>query len=102
MGVANFVRQVYTMHFSIKCEDCSFVPSREKRTKCASMRVRQKSSKHFLVSSVFFEKMLEFSQKILSLSFWALEFISKKTPEVVLLRTKNASTYYVQLYNINK
>ena len=42
MGVANFVRQVYTMHFSIKCQDCSVVPSHERRRKCASMRVLEK------------------------------------------------------------
>ena len=30
MGAPNFVRQAYTMHISIKCQDCSVVPvSRE-------------------------------------------------------------------------
>ena len=29
MGAPNFVRQAYTMHISIKSQDCSVVPSQE-------------------------------------------------------------------------
>ena len=40
-GAPNFVRQAYIVHICIKCQVCSVVPSRERRTKCASMRVIQ-------------------------------------------------------------
>ena len=36
--------EAYTMHISIKYQDCCVVPFRERRTKCASMRVLKNTS----------------------------------------------------------